>query len=139
VQQKKNFIAARNTQHVRRRPPEENQGLHRAGHYFFLETKTNQAREGKTKFSLSLSISLASQFLKTLLAAAFEASSTRKLVATTIRNKSKLTRSPALLSLSLSVSVLLLLPRLLGNPRLGNGDWYTREERNERPLNPSPV
>lgn len=48
------FIAARNTQHVRRRPPEENQGLHRAGHYFVLETKTNQAREGKTKFSLSL-------------------------------------------------------------------------------------
>jgi hypothetical protein len=107
LQQKKTFIAARNTQHVRGRPPEENQGLHRAGHYFFLETKTNQAREGKKNFSLSLclSLSLASQFLKTLLAAAFEASSARKLAATTIRNKSKLTRSPALPSLSLSLSV----------------------------------
>jgi len=103
--------------------------------------QTKQEREKKNSLSLSLSLSLASQFLKTLLAAAFEASSARKLPATTIRNKSKLTRSPALLSLSLSLSLcaLLLVPRLLGNPRLGNGDWYTWEERNERPLNPSQV
>jgi hypothetical protein len=71
----------------------------------FWKQKTNQAREGKIKFSVSLSLSLASQFLKTLLAAAFEASSARKLATTTIRDKSKLTRSPALLSLSLSLSL----------------------------------
>ncbi len=67
--------------------------------------QTKQEREKKNSLSLSLSLSLASQFLKTLLAAAFEASSARKLPATTIRNKSKLTRSPALLSLSLSLSL----------------------------------
>ncbi len=101
----------------------------------FLSGNTSKpSKRGKKKI-LSLSLSLASQFLKTLLAAAFEASSARKLTATTIRNKSKLTRSPA----PLSLSALLLLPRLLGNPKLGNGDWYTWEERNEWPLNPSQV
>ncbi len=69
----------------------------------FLSGNTSKpSKRGKKKI-LSLSLSLASQFLKTLLAAAFEASSARKLTATTIRNKSKLTRSPALLSLSLSL------------------------------------
>jgi hypothetical protein len=105
LQQKKTFIAARNTQHVRGRPPEENQGLHRAGHYFFQETKTNQAIEGKTKFSLCLSLSLASQFLKTLLAAAFEASSARKLATTTIRNKKQAHDEKSRSSLSRSLSL----------------------------------
>jgi hypothetical protein len=105
---------------------------------FRKQKQTKQEREKQN--SLSLSLSLTSQFLKTLLAAAFEASSARKLAATTITNKSKLTtRSPALPSLALSLSALLLLPRLLGNPRLGNGDWYTWEESHERPLNPSQV
>jgi hypothetical protein len=128
LQKKKTFIAAKNTQHVRGRPPEENQGLHRAGHYFFLETKTNQAREGKIKFSLSLFLS----FSRFSVAEDTSSCSFRSLERPQTRRNNnkeqKQAHEKSRSSVSLCLCALLLLPRLLGNPRLGNGDWYTWEK-----------
>lgn len=109
---------------------------------FLSGNKNKPSKRGKKKF---LSVSLSLSFSRFSVSEDTSSCSFRSLERPqTRRNNNKEQKqahekSGSSLSLSLSLCALLLLPRLLGNPRLGNGDWYTWEERNERPLNPSQV